>query len=408
MSSNNIKPKLRFPQFSNSWEAKRIDEVTEKVSIPVRVNKSGLYQQIGIRSHGKGLFHKELVTGESLGNKRVFWVRENLFVVNIVFAWEQAVAKTTKAEIGMIASHRFPMFKPLENILDVDFLLTLFLTKKGKALLELASPGGAGRNKTLGQSEFAKLKINIPTLPEQQKIVAFLTAIYEKIQQLTKKKYLLEQYKKGVMQKIFNQEIRFKDDNGNDFADWENVEMQSIYPEIRNGFVGVATPFYTKTGVKYLQGKNVKNNEIKEDGMIFVSKEFHQKNKKSQLRANDIVMVQSGHVGECALITETHEGANCHALLVLTPKQATESKFYIYFFYSYFGKNLINKIKTGNTIEHILASDLKSVTVPKPSVPEQKKIAKFLSAIDEKINLVNQQLEKTKEYKKGLLQQMFI
>ena len=187
-----------------------------------------MYEQIGIRSHGKGLFYKEAVTGKSLGNKRVFWVKENAFVVNIVFAWEQAVAKTTVKEIDKIASHRFPMYLPIDNQSNVDYLLHFFLTKKGKLLLELASPGGAGRNKTLGQKEFENLKFLIPSNPEQKQIADFLTSIGDKITQMKYKKSLLEQYKKGVMQKIFSQEIRFKDENEEDFPEWEEKTLGSV------------------------------------------------------------------------------------------------------------------------------------------------------------------------------------
>lgn len=87
------------------WEIQRIDQVVKRVRQPVEVEAETQYQQIGIRSHGKGLFYKELVTGEALGNKSVFWIEPNCFIVNIVFAWEQAVGKTTNSEIGMIASH---------------------------------------------------------------------------------------------------------------------------------------------------------------------------------------------------------------------------------------------------------------------------------------------------------------
>src|SRR5881392_1469089 len=109
MTESTLKnPKLRFPEFEENWRKMRINQLTERVSIPVVVEANESYTQIGIRSHGKGLFHKEPAAGKELGNKRVFWVKEDLFVVNIVFAWEQAVAKTTKAEFGTIASHRFP------------------------------------------------------------------------------------------------------------------------------------------------------------------------------------------------------------------------------------------------------------------------------------------------------------
>jgi type I restriction enzyme S subunit len=225
MEKPNNRPILRFPEFENEWQLKKVGSLTKRVSNPVDVQESELYNQIGIRSHGKGIFYKDAVTGKELGNKRVFWVKENCFIVNIVFAWEQAVAKTTENEIGMVASHRFPMYAPVETQSDLNYLLQFFLTPKGKTLLELASPGGAGRNKTLGQREFENLKFLVPTVEEQTKIATFITTINLKINQLKQKKTLLEQYKKGIMQKIFSQEIRFKDENGKEFPKWEKKKL---------------------------------------------------------------------------------------------------------------------------------------------------------------------------------------
>ena len=187
-----FQPKLRFQNFEDKWTEDIIKNLVSRYINPVKVDSNREYQQIGIRSHGKGLFHKDFVTGDSLGNKRVFWIIENALIINIVFAWEQAVAKTTDKEIGMIASHRFPMYLPLENKSNIDFLNYFFLTKKGKFLLENASPGGAGRNKTLGQKEFDNSKIIIPSILEQTKIANFLSSVDEKLNLLKDKKSLLE------------------------------------------------------------------------------------------------------------------------------------------------------------------------------------------------------------------------
>ena len=152
-----------------------IGSLVEKVSKAVEVQPKTVYHQIGIRSHGKGLFDKPPVTGTQLGNKRVFWIEPNCFVVNIVFAWEQAVGKTLLSDMGKIASHRFPMYRPKLGKVDIDFLTYLFKTEYGKELLGLASPGGAGRNKTLGQSEFLKIRIHVPPIAEQRRIAEILS-----------------------------------------------------------------------------------------------------------------------------------------------------------------------------------------------------------------------------------------
>ncbi len=118
-------PSRRFPEFQkrSGWAKRKVSEVLSKVSAPITVDENTIYREIGVRSHGKGIFHKEPVSGAELGEKRVFRVIENALVLNIVFAWEQAVATTSKAETGMIASHRFPMYVPREEQCDVRDLL---------------------------------------------------------------------------------------------------------------------------------------------------------------------------------------------------------------------------------------------------------------------------------------------
>ncbi|MGR7950089.1 restriction endonuclease subunit S [Alcaligenes sp. RM2] len=199
-------PRLRFPEFlgAGDWKMKKISALLTKVVNPVDVSGDAIYREIGIRSHGRGLFHKEPVSGKALGEKRVFWVKEDAFAVNIVFAWEQAVAVTSAAERGMIASHRFPMYVAQKNKSDVEFIKYFFLTKKGKELLGIASPGGAGRNKTLGQKDFEKLEFLSPEYVEEQVAIArFLSSLDDIIAAQDKKIDHLRTHKRGLMQRLF-------------------------------------------------------------------------------------------------------------------------------------------------------------------------------------------------------------
>lgn len=209
------------------WEVHMLRDCLQRIERPVEVEPNELYTQIGIRSHGKGLFYKEPVTGETLGNKSVFWIEPDCFIVNIVFAWEQAIGKTTQSEVGMIGSHRFPMYRPVNDRVDINYLIYYFLTKRGTNILEAASPGGAGRNKTLGQNRFLKSKIILPSIEEQRKIAAILMT-QDKVIEL-KEKHLTEKQrqKKYLMQQLLTGKKRlpgFKEE-------WKKVKLFEVVSE---------------------------------------------------------------------------------------------------------------------------------------------------------------------------------
>lgn len=202
-------------------------DILERVEVPVNVEPDKEYVQIGIRSHGKGLFYKEPVLGKALGNKQVFWIQPNCFILNVVFAWEQAITKTTENEIGMIGSHRFPMYRPKNDLVDIDYLIYYFLTKRGTDILEAASPGGAGRNRTLGQERFLKSKITLPPLPEQQKIAAILSTQDKVIELKEKLLAQKQQQKKYLMQQLLTGKLRLPDVNG----EWTSVKLKELLIE---------------------------------------------------------------------------------------------------------------------------------------------------------------------------------
>lgn len=174
--------KTKLGIIPKDWEIVQVKDVLEKVDNPVEVKLDEEYTQIGIRSHGKGIFNKEPVTGKDLGNKRVFWVEPNCFVVNIVFAWERAVARTTDKHVGLIASHRFPMYRVKSDKLNLDYTVKFFLSERGKQIMEFASPGGAGRNRTMGLDRFMASKMILPPIKVQEDIVGCINCFENYIQ----------------------------------------------------------------------------------------------------------------------------------------------------------------------------------------------------------------------------------
>lgn len=199
----------RFSEFRKSKRPlTRLGKVLSKVSSSVDVVDSESYREIGIRCHGKGIFHKEPVSGTSLGNKRVFNILPGCLVLNIVFAWERALAITSDNEVGMIASHRFPMFQPDPKQVLIEYVLHYMLSDVGSNTLQLASPGGAGRNRTISQEQFLKTEIPLPAVEEQKRIVKVINTAESDLRSLRAQLESLKKQKRGLMQQLLTGKLR--------------------------------------------------------------------------------------------------------------------------------------------------------------------------------------------------------
>ena len=190
--------------------------------------------------------------------------------------------------------------------------------------------------------------------------------------------------------------------------DWEERKLDTIFNKIRNAFVGTATPYYVDAGHFYLESNNIKNGQINRDTEVFINDEFYNKQTDKLLHTGDIVMVQSGHVGHTAVIPQELDGTAAHALIMFTDyKEKTDSFFLNYQFQTYKSKIKLDKITTGNTIKHILSSEMKEFFIDHPSYEEQQKIGSFFKQLDDTIALHQRKLDLLKEQRKGYLQKMF-
>ena len=186
--------------------------------------------------------------------------------------------------------------------------------------------------------------------------------------------------------------------------------LGDLFPFIRNGFVGTVTPYFTdeKKGIRYLQGTNIHDGRISDDTVYYVTPEFNNKHSKNILRHDDILVVQSGHVGECAVVGKEYEGANCHALIIMSNGGTCISEYVAQYINSDAGIKQIASITTGNTIRHILASAIANLVIPIPSLAEQKRIAHLLFLYDKRIHKEEQLLTELESQKAGIMQKLFI
>lgn len=193
------------------------------------------------------------------------------------------------------------------------------------------------------------------------------------------------------------------------FSDeWEYRNLGSIYNKIRNAFVGTATPYYVESGNFYLESNNVKNGVINRNTEIFISDEFYKKQSDKWLKTGDIVMVQSGHVGHTAVIPPELNNIAAHALIMFTnPKEVINPYFFNFQFQTAKSKKRLSEITTGNTIKHILSSEMKEFYVYAPHSDEQTKIGHYFQQLDTLIAQHQKKHDKLLNLKKALLEKMF-
>ena len=260
-----------------------------------------------------------------------------------------------------------------------------YLLKTSSARKEITSKSGGSTRYNVGQEILSKVKIITTNIEEQQKVASFLKAVDKRIELLEKKKEKLEEYKKGVMQKIFSQEICFKDDEGKNFPDWE---MKKLYE--------ICSKKSSNLSINKIEKNKGKYKIFGADGFI--------KKVNFYLEENDfIAIVKDGAgVGRTMLCEKKSSVLGTMDLILPLPNNN------LYFLLMIFKRINFKKYTTGSTIPHIYFKDYSRKKIKVPISSEQQKIASFLSSIDKKIEKVTKEIGGSKKFKKGLLQKMFV
>mgnify|MGYP000165080370 CR=1 FL=1 len=394
-------PQLRFPEFNGEWEEKALGVVATITtgSTPSTSNNEYYDGDVAFVSpadiQGNRIVRstKTTITELGLSVVREIKKRSTLFV-----CIGSTIGKVSQAGVNCATNQQINALTA-KNSFDNDFIYSLLEFKAPRIKL-LA---GVQAVPQINKSEFSRFKFTFPLLPEQQKIAAFLTAVDNKIEQLSKKQELLGEYKKGLMQKIFSQAIRFKADDGSEFPDWEEKKLGDLIAEISDG----GTPPTSNKG-NFGGGINwVVIDDIRDE--IRITKETLTEtglsNSSSKLWKPETIILSTGatigRVGIAKIYTTTKQGV-CGIVV----NQFTSNLFLKYWFI--FNINLLKRFSQGSSIKEVRPPTLIKFDISTPSLPEQTKIANFLSSIDSKIEQVGKQLDESKQFKKALLQQMFV
>ena len=393
--------KSPFPQ---DWKEYTIGDCLRRVEHPVEVDSDALYTQIGIRSHGKGFFYKEPVTGESLGNKAVYWIEPDCFILNIVFAWEQAIGKTTQAEVGMIGSHRFPMYKPVNHLIDIDYLVYYLLTKRGTDILEAASPGGAGRNRTLGQDRFMKSKIVLPPLDEQKKIAEILSTQDKTIELQARKIEELKRFKKGCLEKLFprkGQKVPEKRFPG--FTDdWEQRKLGDIADIVGGGTPSTGNPSYWDGDIDWYAPAEIADQIYANPSQKKITDLGYENSSAKMLPPGTVLFTSRAGIGRTAILTR--KGCTNQGFQSIVPHRGELDTYFI-FSRTEELKRYGELVGAGSTFVEVSGKQMAVMELMMPpTMREQQTIGGFFQQLDNLITLHQRKLEEMKRQKKALMQ----
>jgi type I restriction enzyme, S subunit len=297
----------------------------------------------------------------------------------------------------------FGAFMAVYRSIYYPFVFHYFDTQQYKK--EVHRNLGATINSING-SDLRKLKIPFPSLPEQQKIATFLSAVDKKIQQLHRKNELLEQYKKGVMQKIFSQEIRFKEDQGQDYPDWIEKKLNQITEPIKRRSEKPINEILTiSAGKGFLHQKDRFSQVIA--GSSLERYTLLRANEFSYNRGNS----KSYTYGCIYKLTDHKEALVPNIYRSFSLLEGNPNFYEQLFIAKYLDRQLRRLISSSARMDGLLnigQHGFYNCIVPFPCLREQKVIGSFLNNLDIKIAATNNQLLQSRDFKKGLLQQMFV
>lgn len=296
-----------------------------------------------------------------------------------------------------------------KKMFDTEYLLQLLSSEYMFEQYKSLASGGVVNN--LNSHLVQNTTIVYPHTGEQTKIGNLFKQLDTLITQQQRKYDTLLNVKKSMLEKMFPKdgadvpEIRFKGFEG----EWELCVLGDIYQKIRNAFVGTATPYYVDEGHFYLESNNVKDGCINRNSEIFINDEFYERQSDNWLHTDDLVMVQSGHVGHTAVIPEDLNNTAAHALIIIgNPKEKINPHFVNYQFQTENTKKGIDMVTTGNTIKHILSSEMKKFQIYVCEYDQQEIIGTFFKQLDTLITFHHQKLDHLKHIKSALLEKMFV
>ena len=388
-------PELRFPGFEEEWNRTKLANTVSSIDSgwspqcsdqPAESSDWGILKTTSVvwNGYNEGA-NKRLLPGSEPREQIEVKVCDILITRAGPSERVGVVAHVDRTRPMLMLSDKIIRLR-CNDLADSRFIARCVSSKESQDHLLGRKSGLAKSQTNISQNDLKSVPLTIPTLPEQRKIADFLTAVDGRIGRLSQKKALLEDYKKGVMQQLFTQVLRFKDDHGHDFPEWEEMQLGELCATFKSG-KGITSEEIEEDGEYPVYGGNGRRgyaNTFTHEG------EFLLIGRQGALCGNINRVSGKSYISEHAIAVAGNELANTEWL--------AQRLHHL---------NL-NRLSESSAQPGLAVNKLERLKLLTPSVPEQTKIADFLTALDQKIESVAQQIRHTQAFKKGLLQQMFV
>jgi len=400
-------PQLRFKEFDGEWNSSKFKEL-------VKINQ-GLQIQIADRLLEQEKDSYFYITNEFLraNSDKKYFVKNPS---DSVLCNTEDILMTRTGNTGQVVTNvegvfhnNFFRIKYPRSTINKDYLVSfLRLPSTQKTILRYA---GTSTIPDLNHSDFYRIPFVYPPLPEQQKIASFLTAVDSKLEQLTTKKSLLEDYKKGVMQQIFSQELRFKREDGTSYPKWEEKKLGDYTEIIHGDGDWILSKDIVPDGQhKIVQLGNIGlGRYVNKDLKTISSQTFKDLNGTSILKGDLLINRMVDGNLNCCLMPFFGDFITSVDVCWIRENESFINYFLLSTILYSKNQHKLLRLSSGSGRVRISKKNLfERFKFGLPCMEEQTQIANFLSAIDEKIAFVDTQLTHTQDFKKGLLQQMFV
>lgn len=404
-----MKPEMRFDGFKDEWKTKRINEIATVTSglTPLRSNASffvdGTIPWVKTMDLNNASVIKtsEKVTEKALSDTTLRLLPENTLLIAMYGGFKQ-IGRTGIIKFKGATNQAISALTPIGNSFSPSYLQG-YLNFNVNQWIRLAASSRKDPNIT--KTDIENFLVALPQKEEQEKIATFFSLIGQRIEKQLEKIKQLEELKKGVMQKVFSREIRFRDENEEEFSEWESIRFENVVEKL----IGGGTP--SRKVVEYYDGeipwvtvKDLKTNKYISDAEEYIT-ELGLNNSSSKIvNKGDLIIPTRMAVGKILIAQE--DVAINQDLKGCKLKAGYDTEF-IYYLYS--SKAIaIERLASGSTVTGISIDDLMGIKIEVASLKEQERIAGYLSSLDMKLKNERMKSKLLIEQKKGFMQRMFV